>query len=343
MSNLPQEVEVQASLYSYNTFRFDYNAEYLARVESREQLLEAVTWANDHNLPITCLGGGSNLLLQGNVSGLVIVNRLQGCQILDHATHVSVRFGAGMNWHECVSWAVEQGLWGIENLALIPGTAGAAPVQNIGAYGVEIKDVLESVTALDRETGEFVTILAHECGFDYRESHFKHAWKERYIIVDICLRLTKEGQPKLAYGGLNKFLSQNASISEVFDTVCQVRQSKLPNPDVLANAGSFFKNPIVTATQYAELKQRFPDLVAFAHGDGWKLAAGWLNDKAGWKGHRQGNVGVYDKQALVLVNYADRRADGLCQLEADIKQSIYATFGVSLEREPVLLGAPSCQ
>lgn len=342
MDSLLAGVQADASLLPYNTFRFDYRAQYLAVVENQADLIELVDWANQYELPVTCLGGGSNLLIQGNVAGLVIVNRIKGCVAQPKGEQMLVRFGGGMVWHECVQWAVEQELWGIENLALIPGTAGAAPVQNIGAYGVELKDVLESVTVVDRETGTVRTITAAECELSYRESRFKHDWKERYIIIDILISLQRNGAPKLDYGGLNRSLTQDATIQEVFDTVCQVRQSKLPDPQILANAGSFFKNPIVSQTAYEALKHDYPDLVAFAYGDGWKLAAGWLNDRDGWKGYRQGNVGVYDKQALVLVNYADHKADGLRQLEADIKRSIHAKFGVILEREPVLLGAPAC-
>ena len=338
MINKPAWVECNASLYQYNTFRFDYAAQYLAVVESDAQLIEALAWAQANQLVITCLGGGSNLLLQGDVVGLVIINRIQALEVTIEGDDTLVHFGAGMVWHDCVQWAVSESLWGIENLALIPGTAGAAPVQNIGAYGVELKDVLETVRVVDCLTGELATFDAPACQFAYRESRFKHEWKTRYIIVGITLRLTRKGGPTLGYGGLSKLLTDTASLAEVFATVCHVRQSKLPDPTKLANAGSFFKNPIVSQECYEALKANYADVVAFAHGEQWKLAAGWLNERAGWKGHRQGNVGVYDKQALVLVNYADRKADGLRQLEADIQRSIKQRFGVVLEREPVLLG-----
>ncbi|MBJ7549438.1 UDP-N-acetylmuramate dehydrogenase [Marinomonas ostreistagni] len=337
--SIPSIVKTGASLKPFNTFSFDYAAQYFAIVHSEIELFEVICWANSNDLSVTILGGGSNLLIQGDIDGLVIVNKIIGREILhDLADTVTVQFAAGEVWHDCVTWAVDQGLGGIENLALIPGSAGAAPVQNIGAYGVEIKDILQTVKVLDRRSLEIKYFDAHDCDFGYRDSLFKHEWKELYIILAIELRLEKTPKLNLSYGGLNKLLGADSTVREVYDCVCKIRSEKLPNPEKLSNSGSFFKNPIVTNEHYAQLKMKYPDIVAFPYGDSWKLAAGWMNDKAGWKGVRRDGVGVYDKQALVLVNFNCDKADALLQLERDIKSSINGLFDVQLEREPILLG-----
>ncbi len=337
--DLPFDIKANISLKAYNTFGFDYYADYLVEVNTIDHLKSVLVWAKAKQYAVQILGGGSNILLQGNLQGLVIVNRISGIEeVCASNEKVEVSFGAGEIWHECVQWAVENGYGGIENLALIPGTAGAAPVQNIGAYGVEIKDVIKQVTVFDREVLEIKQLPAAECGFGYRESHFKHDWQDRYVIVSVTLNLTRVPKLILNYGGLNAVLTSDSSIRDVFNQVCKVRSEKLPDPNSLGNAGSFFKNPVVNDVKHSALKQKFPDLVSFPFGEQWKLAAGWMNDKAGWKGVRQGGVGVYDKQALVLVNYSDVVADGLLLLEQNIKHSIYECFGVILEREPVLLG-----
>jgi UDP-N-acetylmuramate dehydrogenase len=335
----PAYVQLQASLLPFNTFRFDYNAEYLAIVNTFDQLQECVSWANQQALDITVLGGGSNLLIQGDVQGLVIVNQLSGHEIVSEGEDiVLVEFNGGEVWHECVEWTVKNGLGGIENLALIPGSIGAAPVQNIGAYGVEVKDVLHEIKVLDISSGELLKILPKDCEFGYRESNFKGKWRGRYIITSVTLSLSKQPKLVLEYGGLKAIMPDNPSIKDVFDAVCKVRQSKLPDPNEIANSGSFFKNPVVSNSEFLRIKTAFPSVVAFEQNGNWKLAAGWLNDQAGWKGVKQKGVGVYEKQALVLVNFDCSKADALLQLEADIKTSVFEKFGVHLEREPVLLG-----
>ncbi|WP_417553449.1 UDP-N-acetylmuramate dehydrogenase [Marinomonas fungiae] len=340
----PEFIQQHISLQPYNTFRFDYQAEYFALIESVEQLVDAVAWARSKALSIITLGGGSNLLLQGDVSGLVLINRMKGIsRLAESASHVEVEFGAGEVWHESVAWAVEQGLGGIENLALIPGTVGAAPVQNIGAYGVEVKDVISSIKVFDLSDLTEHILSPGECAFGYRESRFKQEWRDRYIITSVTLHLQKQPSLMLEYGGLKNVVPDGAGIREVFEAVCEVRRSKLPDPLEIANSGSFFKNPVVDADTYHAIKAQFPNLVAFEQDGGWKLAAGWLNDQAGWKGYRDHGVGVYEKQALVLVNYDCDKANALLDLERRIKGSVLEIFGVELEREPVLLGAAQCQ
>lgn len=342
MSNdqaLPFKIRSNESLRPFNTFGFDYPAQFLVEVSDIDHLKQVLKWASAQGLQVTVLGGGSNLLVCSELKGLVVINRIRGIDVIhEYEGGVDVCFGAGEVWHECVEWAVDQGYAGIENLALIPGTAGAAPVQNIGAYGVEVKDVIQYVTIFDQETFELKNIPSAECGFDYRESHFKHKWKGRYIILSVTVSLSLIPSLTLSYGGLNKSLKQDASLRDVFNHICNVRNEKLPSPNLLGNAGSFFKNPIIDTAHHEQLKAQFPDLVSFPVGEQWKLAAGWLNDRAGWKGVKRGGVGVYEKQALVLVNYSDVLADGLLELESEIKASVKDMFGVELEREPVLLG-----
>lgn len=335
---IESSIQENVSLASFNTFRFDYTAEYFAIADSLDALKVLLAWAKHFEQNVTMIGGGSNLLISANISGLVIINRLQGISSKEHGSNqVSLTVGAGENWHQVVEYAVLHGWYGIENLALIPGTAGAAPVQNIGAYGVEVKDVLARLQVINRATGDVYWVNGRDCGFAYRDSYFKGQWKDLLIITAVELSLKKRSDLILSYGGLSDSIQGTASLKEVFDTVCQVRSKKLPDPAVLANSGSFFKNPIVSAFQHSALKERFPNLVSFPFGEEFKLAAGWLIDQAGWKGKQFRGVGVYEKQALVLVNHSETKATALLDLEAQIKQSILETYGVELEREPVQL------
>lgn len=335
---LPPRVEKNVSLQQYNTFRFDYQAEFFALVDDLMTLKSLVGWAKQHNIKVTMLGGGSNLLISADIPGLVIVNRLRGCHAKEESgNRISLIVGAGENWHEIVEFTVQKHWFGVENLALIPGTAGAAPVQNIGAYGVEVKDSLARVQVLDRQILDVYWVNAQDCGFAYRDSHFKGLWKDKYFITAIELSLKKRADLLLSYGGLANQIEGEPNLKKVFQAVCQVRSSKLPDPKVLANAGSFFKNPIVSITQHNQLKESFPSLVSFPHGNEFKLAAGWLIDQAGWKGKTQQGVGVYEKQALVLVNHQATKAEPLLELEANIKANVFNLYGVELEREPVQL------
>lgn len=334
----PDFIQENVSLKLHNSFRFDVCAAFYAQISNLDQLENAIKWANSNDIPISMIGEGSNLLLTGDLEALVLINCLKGISISKTDTFAEMIVSAGENWHKVVTFAVENDLSGIENLALIPGTAGAAPVQNIGAYGVEIKDTLSRVQVLDRASGELLWVDANDCGFAYRDSHFKGEWAGKYFITAICLNLSLDHEAKVSYGGLAEGLPPEPTIKQVYDRVCSVRSSKLPDPKLIGNAGSFFKNPVVSQEEYLRVSQNYPDLVAFSFEGGWKLAAGWMIDKAGWKGVSQNGVGVYEKQALCLVNHNAQKADVLLKLEQDIKIDIKQKFGVVLEREPVQLG-----
>jgi len=338
LSESPNFIQSNMSLKPFNSFRFDAEADFFAVINQLDELVEALEWANANSIKITMLGEGSNLLVTGDVKGLVLINRLKGISVSEQDSIVQMTVCAGESWHQVVTFAVANGFSGIENLALIPGSAGAAPVQNIGAYGVEVKDVLARVQVMDRANAELLWINASDCGFSYRDSYFKQDWADRYFITAISLNLSRDHKVKVSYGGLANGLPDNPGIQQVFDRVCQVRSEKLPDPKLIGNAGSFFKNPIVDGVQYQAVLKDFPDLVAFAVGDSWKLAAGWMIDKAGWKGFSREGVGVYDKQALCLVNHGADKAEYLLRLERDLTLDIFQKFGVQLEREPVQLG-----
>ncbi|MDF2180801.1 UDP-N-acetylmuramate dehydrogenase [Neptuniibacter sp. CAU 1671] len=329
-----------ADLSNANSLGLKVTAERLIEVNQLTELVEALNEVEAKQWPLLILGGGSNLVLQPSLPGAVIRIAAAGVHLLaDDNENAIVEVGAGENWHQFVCHLLTLGLHGLENLALIPGTVGAAPVQNIGAYGVEVSDCLHSVIAYDRQEKTVVQLMAEECQLSYRNSLFKSIEPGRYVIWRVRFRLSTCFAPKLHYGALQEYLDAQGQSSptpvQLVAAVCAVRRSKLPDPDQLGNAGSFFENPRVSAEQYIALKQAFTDLVAYPEPDGkYKLAAGWLIDQAGWKGQRKGNVGVYDKQALVLVNYAEGSFEALLELAEEIRASVYSRFGVSLEMEP---------
>lgn len=332
-------VQRDVDLSRRNTLGVPARAEYWADITDRARIPELVDWARSRSLAVRVLGGGSNLVMAPRIHGLVLGMNLRGRERLENPNAVTERWRiqAGENWHELVRFSVEAGLSGLENLALIPGQVGAAPIQNIGAYGVELCDTLIAVEAFDTEEQQWVQFTNAQCRFAYRDSRFKRE-ANRYIITSIDLDLSREFKPVLDYGPLQALKDRNdLSPSLVMDTVIAIRQSKLPDPADIPNAGSFFKNPLVSDPTYRQLKQRWPDLVAYPVGADWKLAAGWLIDRCGLKGraHRSG-VGCYEKQALVLVN--PNRADGTSILEwqRHVQSTVKQTFGVRLEREPRL-------
>ena len=331
----------QVDLVDLNSLRVHASASYLIDVHSVDDLNHALAWAEEHNVPLQVLGGGSNLVFVDHFPGLVLHMAMKGRQLepLDDDQAMLV-LKAGENWHEAVLFAARAGYRGIENLALIPGTAGAAPVQNIGAYGVELCDTLESLTALDRSSGQLVTLTAADCCFGYRDSRFKHE-PGRYIIVEIRLRLSRSAPFRLGYGDLQARLpSDDAELTPlaVAQAVMAVRQEKLPDPSVLPNAGSFFKNPVVSQVEYERLQADFPGLVSYPVEQGVKLAAGWLIDQAGWKGFRNERVGVHDRQALVLINHSGGSGRDILVLAREIRASVQEKFGVALEMEPGIVG-----
>ncbi|MFC6337467.1 UDP-N-acetylmuramate dehydrogenase [Pseudomonas sp. CCM 7891] len=333
------QVQAQVSLKPFNSFGIDVRARLFAEAHNDADVREALAYAARQGLPLLVIGGGSNLLLTQDIEAVVLRMATQGIRVLhDDGVHVVVEAEAGEAWHPFVLWTLEQGFSGLENLSLIPGTVGAAPMQNIGAYGVEVKDVFAGLTALDRQTGELRDFSLAECNFAYRDSVFKHE-VGRWLILRVRFALSRAVHLKLEYGPVQQRLIEQgitqATPSDVSRAICSIRSEKLPDPAVLGNAGSFFKNPLVSQVLAAELQLQYPDLVAYPQADGqMKLAAGWLIDKAGWKGFRDGDAGVHRLQALVLVNYGAATGLDIAGLALRIQQDIIKRFKVVLEMEP---------
>lgn len=328
------------SLKPFNTLGLDVKARYLVVIEDIGTLRKALVWANKQALTVKVIGGGSNIILSHDIDGLVLLMRSRGVQIIaKQGTSHIVEVAAGMVWQDLVMWSVKQGLGGIENLSLIYGTVGAAPVQNIGAYGVEFKDVCEEVDALNRQTGLLQTFTAEQCQFSYRDSIFKHQ-AEQWIITKVRIKLDSKAPIQIGYAALQQNLPAQAdtlTYAEISQLVVKTRQQRLPDPSELANVGSFFKNPIVSQQKANQLKEQYPDLVVYPYQDQQvKLAAGWLIDKAGWKGYREGEVGTYPKQALVLVNYGQATSNDILTFAHKLQADVAQKFGVNLEAEPVL-------
>ena len=327
------------SLKPYNTFGIEVFAEHFIKVECLVSLKEALLWAQRQNLPVLLLGGGSNMVLTQDVKGLVIHLAFLGREVIEEGGEaVVVEAKAGENWHRFVEWTLEQGFNGLENLSLIPGTVGASPVQNVGAYGVEIKDCMHSLTALDRKTMQVVEMQVAECDFAYRESLFKRD-KDRWVILAVRFNLTKSNVVHLGYGPVrDRLLAEGIeapTAKDVGRVISAIRREKLPNPSELGNAGSFFKNPVVSGAKAYELSQRFENLVQYPLVGGQvKLAAGWLIEQAGLKGYRVGDAGVHRLQALVLVNYGSATGKEILALAEHVKKTVLEHFGVALEIEP---------
>lgn len=292
-------------------------------------------------IPMLILGGGSNLLLLEDYQGAVIQIATKGIDVCEDQEHFHLKVAAGENWHDLVCETLKLGMPGLENMALIPGTVGAAPIQNIGAYGIELCQLCDWVEYLDLQTGALTRLEAADCDFGYRESIFKNRLKGKAVITSVGLKLPKAWQPKLSYGPLQSLAEETeVTATMIFERVCQVRQEKLPDPVVLGNAGSFFKNPVVAAADYLKLAERFPDLVGYAQQDGTvKLAAGWLIDKVGLKGFQMGAAAVHDKQALVLVNKGGAKGKDVANLAREIIRQVQARFGVELQPEPRIFAA----
>lgn len=333
-------IRTGVDLAPYNTFGITACAARFAELRTADDVRAAVATGER----LTVIGGGSNIVPVGNVDGLVVHVALAGMSIERTSSEaIWVRAAAGESWHALVRWTLDQGWGGLENLSLIPGTVGAAPVQNIGAYGVELDCVFTSLEAIDLATGANQSFDRAACAFGYRDSMFKRA-SGRYLITSVLLRLPRIWRPVLTYRELADELHARAlhapSPGEISDAVCAIRRRKLPDWRELGNAGSFFKNPTVDARLHAQLKSRHPDLPAHLQADGsYKLAAGWLIERAGWKGRVMGRAGVYEKQALVLVNRGGASGAEVLALAAAIAADVKARYGVGLEREPVLIGA----
>jgi len=336
--NAQYDWQPNVDLTNENTLRLPVNAQWFSAPTTLTALQHCVrqVYAED---TIHVLGGGSNVLLPEQLDGRVIHPALNQWWLEAQGDDVLAHVGAGVNWHTLVMALAEKGLWGIENLALIPGDCGAAPVQNIGAYGVALADVLDAVQIMYLADGSIDWLTNEACAFGYRDSIFKNALQGKVIITRLILRLKRHAKPKLGYGDLSERVGDNPSSADVAHAVCQVRQEKLPDPAELANAGSFFKNPVVDAAGHARLKQQWPELVSFPVDQGYKIAAGWLLEAAGWKGQRVGDLGMHEHQALVMVNYGRATGAEVLALAERIRADIRARFGVELEREPVVLPA----
>ncbi|ATQ78432.1 UDP-N-acetylenolpyruvoylglucosamine reductase [Massilia violaceinigra] len=331
------------SLRDVNTFGIDARARAYLKLTRVEQLAQVMADPVLAALPRLLLGGGSNIVLTGDFDGLVLHMGIEGREVLgEQGGSVLVRAGAGENWHGFVQWTLAQGLGGLENMALIPGTVGASPIQNIGAYGAEVKDLFHSLTVVELASGRLRVMNAAACRFGYRDSVFKHAEGAGLVIVDVTFALPRAWAPNLKYAELAQEVAAaglaSPTAQQVSDAVVAIRRRKLPDPARIGNAGSFFKNPVVGGAQCAALLAAHPALVHHAQGDGSeKLAAGWLIDQCGWKGRSLGAAGVYEKQALVLVNRGGASGAEVLALARAIQADVLARFGVALETEPVFV------
>lgn len=333
------DIRFDEDLKPFNTFGISVSANALGHFTNAQEARELLDYGAKNHLDTMILGGGSNLLFTRNHPGLILVNDVPGIELIrNDIVTATIRAGAGVIWHELVLHCVNEGLGGIENMALIPGKVGAAPMQNIGAYGVELKDVFVQLHALEKETGVVHVFDKRACEFGYRESFFKRLGKDRFIILSVDLELRKEPSLNTSYGSITQELENlgidNPTIRDVSQAVINIRRSKLPDPTKIGNAGSFFKNPVVTNFQYEEIKSKYPDVVGYPINTATtKLAAGWLIEKAGWKGHRENDHGVHDRQALVLVNHDSAKGLDIYNLSEKIMHSVLDQFGVELERE----------
>lgn len=332
-------VQQNTSLKPYNTFGLDENAGFLAIVDSTEDLDEIFQTSRFRSQKKMILGGGSNVLFTRGFTGVVAKNEIRGIHIHNEtAEEVLVSAGAGESWHQFVLWCVERGYGGVENLSLIPGTVGAAPMQNIGAYGVELKEVFHSLEAYEIKSGKIVSFFKEDCKFGYRYSIFKGELKDKFVITKVFFKLSKQPVFNLSYGAIEETLQamkvDKPTLKSVSQAVINIRQSKLPDPMDIGNAGSFFKNPIIERLHFEALEAEFPDVKSYpVDADKVKVPAGWLIERAGWKGFRDGDIGVHERQALVLVNYGMGRGKNILRLSQDIQKSIQGKFGVELERE----------
>jgi UDP-N-acetylmuramate dehydrogenase len=326
-------------LLNLNTFGLDIKAKYFTSINTVNELIEIKKTNEFKDLELLVLGGGSNILFTKDFDGLVILNNIKGKEIIVQNHHsVFLKIGAGENWHELVMYCVDKGWGGIENLSLIPGNTGTAPMQNIGAYGVEIKETFVELEALEILSGKIVKFNNSDCEFGYRESVFKNKMKNQYIILNITLELKKNPVFNVNYGDVKTILEnqniKNPSIKDVSNAIISIRRSKLPDPKKIGNSGSFFKNPIVSLKKLTLIKNKYPKIISYKINENeFKIAAGWMIEIAGWKGKRFNNFGVHEKQALVLVNYGLANGMEIFNLSEKIILDIKDKFGITLERE----------
>jgi UDP-N-acetylmuramate dehydrogenase len=331
------QIQENISLKPYNTFNIDVSAKQFASFENTDELSSLTT--NHSPLTTLILGGGSNILFTKNFDGLILKNEIKGIQELhEDNDYVYVKSGAGENWHSFVLYCIQRNWAGIENLSLIPGNVGASPIQNIGAYGVELEDVFHSLEAFQLQEKRIYTFTKNDCEFGYRDSMFKRKYKNQFAILSVCFKLRKHPVFHISYGAIQQELERmgikELSIQAISNAVINIRSSKLPDPKQIANAGSFFKNPETDAVKYEELKSKHPGIIAYALPDArYKLAAGWMIEQCGWKGLRRGDAGCHTQQALVLVNYGNATGKQVYDLSEEILLSVKEKFDVTLARE----------
>ncbi|MDX9694860.1 MAG: UDP-N-acetylmuramate dehydrogenase [Bacteroidales bacterium] len=331
------EIKENYSLKKYNTFGFDVKCTYFSSFSNIDELKELLRLKQEKKIPLLILGGGSNVLFTGDFNGLIIQPTIKGIEIVSETSdYVDLRVGAGENWDEFVDFCVEHNWYGIENLSLIPGFVGTCPIQNIGAYGVEVKDTIVKVETIETSILTEHLFSNTDCKFGYRDSIFKRDLKGKHIITHVHFRLKKNAEFILSYGNLTDELKKYDSVNlkNVRQAVINIRESKLPNPEVIGNAGSFFKNPEIDLANFENLKRSFPDAPSYPQGNNRvKVPAGWLIEQAGWKGKNLGNAGVHSKQALVLINLGNATGNEILNLAKEIQNSVNQMFGIQLEME----------
>ena len=332
-------IQENISLKPYNTFGLDAKAKYFTKIATQDGLKNVLSDKVVSSEKQLILGGGSNILLKGDFDGLVLKNEIFGKEVISETKdHVLIKIGAGENWHQFVLWSLERNYFGLENLSLIPGTVGASPIQNIGAYGTELKDIFHSLEAIDVKTLKIETFLRKDCNFGYRNSIFKNKYKNQLYITSVTLKLSKESKINVSYGAIQKVLAEmqleRVTPKAVSDAIIQIRSSKLPNPAVIGNAGSFFKNPEINQPFFQSLQTKFPNLIYYQlANDCFKIPAGWLIEQCGWKGKIVGNTGTYKNQALVIVNHGDATGKEIIDLTEKIEKSVLDKFKIQLTRE----------
>lgn len=336
-------IESNADLKPINTFGIQGKSKYLIHFTSEQQLPEILRYASNFKGKVLFTGGGSNILFTGNWDGLIVKIATKGIEVLEEDDdYVYVKAEAGEVWDDLVNYCISKGYGGIENLSLIPGTVGSSPIQNIGAYGVELKDVFYMLEAVSLRTGEIREFYREECQFDYRYSVFKGVYKGVYLILSIILKLSKKPLLNLSYGAVEqeiKRLELPFNIASVSQAIINIRRSKLPDPVDIGNAGSFFKNPVISEDEFKAIKQKHDDIPYYITDNEYKLAAGWMIEKCGWKGYREGDAGVHANQALVLVNYGTASGKQIEELAEKISESVYDRFGIRLEPEVNILSS----
>tara|TARA_B110000263_G_scaffold248449_1_gene263401 strand:+ start:5582 stop:6580 length:999 start_codon:yes stop_codon:yes gene_type:complete len=323
------------SLKNYNSFRVNHKANFFLKIENNKSLINFLSDKKFKNEKKLIIGGGSNILFTKNYEGVILYSCIKGIHILEeNDNHIKVKVGSGENWDDFVKFCVSKNWYGIENLSLIPGSVGAVPIQNIGAYGVEVKDYIYDVNGIDLKNNTKKTYSNKSCDFEYRDSIFKRELKNNFFVTEVTFILNKNKKFTLDYSELKNINSQSLTIQNVRDKIIEIRNSKLPDPKLLANAGSFFKNPVINVKIAKKIKEKYNDFKYYQINESMvKISAAWLIEKSGWKGHKEKNIGVYNKHALVLVNYSSENGKDIKILSKKIKESVLEKFNVTLEKE----------